>query len=77
MNADRGTAPGFAEIEAAARRLAGVAEDIRSAALDALAGTEVLLKPEMLQRTGSFKFRGAYNRIAQLSEAERAAGVVA
>ncbi|MDJ0611452.1 MAG: threonine/serine dehydratase [Kiloniellales bacterium] len=80
MNEDRGTAPGFAEIEAAARRLAGVAEEtplLRSAALDELAGAEVLLKPEMLQRTGSFKFRGAYNRIAQLSEAERSAGVVA
>ena len=80
MNEDRGTAPGFAEIEAAARRLAGVAEEtplLHSAALDELAGAEVLLKPEMLQRTGSFKFRGAYNRIAQLSEAERSAGVVA
>ena len=80
MNRDHGPAPGFAEIEAAAQRLAGVAEEtplLRSAALDALAGTEVLLKPEMLQRTGSFKFRGAYNKIAQLSEAERRAGVVA
>ncbi len=80
MNADHGSEPGLAEIEAAARRLAGVAVEtplLRSAALDQRTGAQVLLKPEMLQRTGSFKFRGAYNRIAQLSESERRAGVVA
>ena len=38
---------------------------------------EVFLKAENLQRTGSFKVRGAYNRISQLGDAERAAGVVA
>ena len=37
----------------------------------------VLLKPECLQKTGSFKLRGAYNKIASLTDAERAAGVVA
>ncbi len=46
-------------------------------ALSALTGTTVLLKCENLQRTGSFKIRGAYTRIARLSAAERAAGVVA
>ena len=45
--------------------------------LSALAGRPILLKAEHLQRTGSFKIRGAYYRIAQLDPAERAAGVVA
>ncbi len=45
--------------------------------LSALAGRPVLLKAEHLQRTGSFKIRGAYHRIARLDPAERAAGVVA
>jgi threonine dehydratase len=45
--------------------------------LSALAGRPVLLKAEYLQRTGSFKIRGAYHRIARLDPAERAAGVVA
>src|SRR3546814_15447951 len=40
-------------------------------------GGRVLLKAETLQRTGSFKFRGAYNRISQIPEADRAGGVVA
>ena len=46
-------------------------------ALTRLAGREVLLKPEHLQRTGSFKIRGAYNRISQLTPQEAAGGVVA
>ncbi|EXS68462.1 threonine ammonia-lyase [Sphingobium sp. Ant17] len=45
--------------------------------LNALCGGRVLLKFEGAQRTGSFKFRGAYNRLARLDAAERAAGVVA
>ncbi|MEM8766699.1 MAG: threonine/serine dehydratase, partial [Pseudomonadota bacterium] len=45
--------------------------------LDAMTGANVLLKPECLQRTGSFKFRGACNRLGALSEEERRAGVVA
>ena len=45
--------------------------------LSTLAGRPVLLKAEYLQRTGSFKIRGAYHRIARLDPAERAAGVVA
>jgi threo-3-hydroxy-L-aspartate ammonia-lyase len=50
---------------------------VTSATLDAECGATVLLKPESFQRSGSFKFRGAYNRLSQLPPAERAAGVVA
>jgi len=45
--------------------------------LSALAGRPILLKAEYLQRTGSFKIRGAYHRIARLDPAGRSAGVVA
>ena len=48
-----------------------------SPALNDRLGGRVLFKPEVLQRTGSFKFRGAYNKISSLSEAERVRGVVA
>lgn len=68
------------DIAAAAARIAGHAVRtplLRSDALDAICGGRVWLKPENLQRTGSFKFRGAYNRLAALGVAERAAGVVA
>jgi len=68
------------DVEAAAARLAGVAVRtplIRSAELDALAGGSVLLKPECLQVTGSFKIRGAYNLMSQLSAGEAQRGVVA
>ncbi len=61
-------------------RLAGQAVRtplIRSDVLDALTGARVFLKAEPLQRTGSFKFRGAYNRLSRLSAAERGPGVVA
>ena len=74
------TAPGLPEIEQARARLDGVARVTpvyRSETLSRLAGREVHLKAENLQRTGSFKVRGAYNRISRLSDAERAAGVVA
>jgi len=70
----------LARIRAAARRLGGIAHAtpvLRSTLLDAATGARVLLKMESFQRTGSFKFRGAYNRIAQLSPAERARGVAA
>jgi len=50
---------------------------LRSDSLDAATGGRIFLKPECLQRTGSFKFRGAYNRLSALSAAERDAGVVA
>ncbi|GAB5376107.1 MAG: threonine/serine dehydratase [Acuticoccus sp.] len=45
--------------------------------LDDRVGARVFVKPECLQRTGSFKFRGAYNRIAMMEPAERARGIVA
>ena len=65
---------------AAAVRLRGVAHrtpGVTSRTLDARVGARVFLKCENLQRMGAFKFRGAYNRIAQLDAAERARGVVA
>jgi threonine dehydratase len=74
------TAPTLPDIEAARSRLDGVARVTpvyRSETLSRLAGREVQLKAENLQRTGSFKVRGAYNRISALSAEERAAGVVA
>ncbi|MDQ3952162.1 MAG: pyridoxal-phosphate dependent enzyme, partial [Actinomycetota bacterium] len=71
---------GLDEIRAARERLRGVAVQTpvdRSRALSSICGNEVFVKCENLQRTGSFKIRGAYNRIVQLDEPERAAGVVA
>ena len=68
-----------ADVEAAAERLSGVLRPSpveTSRALSEIAGGPVLLKCENLQRTGSFKLRGAYNRIARLDEEERAGGVV-
>jgi threonine dehydratase len=68
------------DLTSAARRIAGVA--VRTPLLpfddasNAL-GAKIWVKPEMLQRGGAFKFRGAYNFLAQLGEAERARGVVA
>jgi threonine dehydratase len=75
-----GGLPDFADIEEAAGRLKGVALEtplLRSDVLDAAVGRPVFVKAESLQRTGSFKFRGAYNRISRLSDAQRQAGVVA
>jgi threonine dehydratase len=72
--------PTFSDVTAAAARLGGVAVAtplLRSAELDRQCGATVLLKAEPLQRTGSFKFRGAYNRLAQLNDSERRTGVVA
>jgi len=70
----------FGDVRAAARRLRGVAHRtpiVTSRTLDGRTGARAFLKCENLQRMGAFKFRGAYNRIAQLPEAERARGVVA
>jgi len=75
-----GTAPRLADIEEAARRLEGVVRTTPvygSETFSRLAGREVALKAENLQRTGSFKIRGAVNKISLLSEEERSAGVVA
>jgi threonine dehydratase len=74
------TAPTLPDIEAARALLDGVARVTpvyRSETLSRLAGREVQLKAENLQRTGSFKVRGAYNRISALTAEQRAAGVVA
>lgn len=68
------------EIEAAARRLAGIAIEtplLQSSELDELTGGTVLLKLECLQRVGSFKIRGAYNLLSQLSPEQARCGVVA
>ncbi len=70
----------FEDIEAAAGRLKGVAVEtplIESPALNERVGLRVLIKPETLQRVGAFKFRGAYNRLVQLTDDERRRGVVA
>jgi len=72
--------PTAADIAAAAQRLAGVAVRtplVSAPVLDERLGTRVFLKAETLQRTGSFKFRGAYNKISQIPPERRAAGVVA
>ena len=64
----------------AAVRIAGKAlrtPIIENPALNELVGGRVLIKPECLQRTGSFKFRGAFNRISQLGLDAREGGVVA
>jgi threonine dehydratase len=72
--------PTAADVDEAACRLDGVALHtplVTSAALDAMTGGRVFLKAETLQRTGSFKFRGAYNRLAAIPLERRAGGVVA
>ncbi len=73
------TPPVFADVQAAAERLSGHA--IRTPLLENLqlnerCGGRVLIKAETLQRTGSFKFRGAYNLLSQIPQDRRAAGVV-
>lgn len=71
---------GLEEITAARELLEGVAVRTpldRSRSLSDVVGRDVFIKCENLQRTGSFKIRGAYNRIARLSDDERTAGVVA
>jgi threonine dehydratase len=68
------------DIERARKRLEGVVKPtplMPSATLDQMIGAKVLLKPENLQKTGSFKIRGAYNRVASLSPDEARRGVIA
>ncbi len=70
----------FDDITAAAARLDGVAHrtpTLTSRALDELSGAHLVFKAENLQRAGAFKFRGAYNRISQLTPDERERGVCA
>jgi threonine dehydratase len=80
MATDTITLPTAADVEAAALKLAGVALRtplINSPVLDVRLGARAFLKAETLQRTGSFKFRGAYNKISSIPADKRAAGVVA
>ncbi|WP_407529293.1 threo-3-hydroxy-L-aspartate ammonia-lyase [Methylobacterium oryzisoli] len=70
----------FADVEAAAGRLRGAVHRtpvLTSRTADALTGARLFFKVEALQRGGAFKFRGAYNAIAALGEAERRRGVIA
>src|SRR5476649_145902 len=72
--------PSFADIQAAAVRIAPYAVRtplVESPVLNALTGGRVFLKLETLQRTGSFKFRGACNRLAMIPQSARDKGVVA
>jgi len=72
--------PSFSDVVAAASRIAPHAVRtplVDSPALNALTGGRVFLKLELLQRTGSFKFRGACNRLAMIPAEQRAHGVVA
>ena len=67
------------DIEAAAERLAGIAHRtpvLTSSTVDRRTNSQVFFKCENFQRTGSFKFRGAYNAIAQLSEVQKQRGVL-
>ena len=69
-----------ADVHAAAARLAGVADRtpvLTCPALDERVGAQVFLKCENLQRTGSFKFRGAYNAVSRLNVEQRSRGVIA
>jgi len=72
--------PTFDDVRKAAERISGHAVRtplLESPALNEHLGARVLMKAETLQRTGSFKFRGAYNRISQIPKGARAGGVVA
>jgi threonine dehydratase len=77
---ERAPLPTAADVDAAAQRLKGIALHtplVSSPVLDALTGGRVFLKCETLQRTGSFKFRGAYNKVSSIPESQRSGGVVA
>ena len=72
--------PDYSDVVRAADRIAGFAHRtpvLRSTRLNEIAGAELFFKCENLQRTGAFKFRGAYNAIAALTPEQRAKGVVA
>ncbi len=81
MNAPAAHFPTAADVRDAARILEGVAVRtplIYASALEAMTGAgRVFIKPEIFQRTGSFKFRGAYNTIARIPGERRHGGVVA
>ena len=72
--------PDFSDVAAAKQRLAGHAIHtplLENATLNERFGGRVLIKPEVLQHTGSFKFRGAYNRISQIQEENPGSAIVA
>jgi threonine dehydratase len=72
--------PEFSDIVEASQRLKGRSVRtplMRSDVLDEMAGGRIFLKPECLQRTGSFKFRGAWNFISRLNARDNSGGVVA
>ncbi len=74
------TPPTYADVERAAQTLEGVAHRtpvLTSQSLNKTLGAEVFFKCESFQRTGAFKFRGAYNALSNLSAAHKEAGVVA
>src|SRR6266851_3610238 len=80
MRSSAASDPRIDDIRAASRRLEGravVTPLLESPLLNARLGGRLLVKAESLQRTGSFKFRGAYNTLAQLDAAQRRGGVVA
>lgn len=80
MPADPPDLPTPDDVRAAAARIGGTAHRtpvLTSRLTDAEIGARVVVKPESLQRTGSFKFRGAFHTLSRLSAAQRAAGVVA
>jgi threonine dehydratase len=80
MTAHARPLPTFADVDAAAARIAGIAVRtplVNAPVLDERLGARVFLKAETLQRTGSFKFRGAYNKCSSIPPDKRAAGVVA
>ena len=74
------TAATYADLEDAAKRINGIACQtplLESRLLNERVGGRLLVKAEPLQRTGSFKFRGAYNKISRLTPRQRAQGLVA
>jgi threonine dehydratase len=74
------TPPGINDIRHAAKRLSGLIVEtplLESQDFNKRFGARILFKPETLQRTGSFKFRGAYNKLSSLSPEQRSRGVVA
>ena len=73
------SSPTFADVQAAARRLDGIVLRtplLENARVSDRLGGRLFIKAECLQRTGSFKLRGAYNFLSQMSEADRKKGAV-
>lgn len=80
MNPASMLAPTFDDLRAAAQRLKGIAHAtpvLRSTSADESTGAQLFFKCENLQRTGAFKFRGAYNTLAQFTPEQRERGVLA